>query len=209
MTDFPSTTERTIQLDPQKKFSDLFEEFQRPIFYYLLRMTQNPDTAEDLTQETFIRVHRGLSAFRGNSSYSTWIYRIATNASLDYLRSKVSQVEKTISSLDDIDAYGNWIPDPKSTPPELATAQAEMSECVQRFIRNLPPSYRAPLILADLQGLKNREIAEVLEVPLSTVKIRLHRARRRLQAALNAGCDFEHDERNVLVCEERSSKKEV
>lgn len=196
-------------MDPSEKFPELFEEFQRPIYYYLLRMTRDSDIAEDLTQETFIRVHKGLPAFRGESSFSTWIYRIATNACLDYLSSKASRLEQTTTSLDDVDAYEFWLLDPNAAAPELAADQAEMSECVQRFIRDLPPNHRAPLILSDLQGLNNREIAEVLEVPLSTVKIRLHRARRQLQSALNKGCDFGHDERNVLVCEERSCEKDV
>ena len=84
-----------------------------------------------------------------------------------------------------------------------------MSACVQRSIRHLSPDYRAVLVLRDLQGLKNREIAEVLDCSLSTAKIRLHRARNELREALNAGCDFAHDERNVLVCEPKAENKET
>ena len=80
-----------------------------------------------------------------------------------------------------------------------------MSECVEGFIDRLPPSYRAVLVLHDLQGLKNSEIADVLHCSLDTVKIRLHRARKTLRATLNAGCDFAHDERNVFVCETKES----
>jgi RNA polymerase sigma-70 factor (ECF subfamily) len=76
-----------------------------------------------------------------------------------------------------------------------------MSACVQAFIQRLPPDHRTVLVLKDLQGLKNREIAEVLDCSLNTVKIRLHRARTRLREALNAGCDFTYDERNVFVCQ--------
>ncbi|UCE25265.1 MAG: RNA polymerase sigma factor, partial [Candidatus Zixiibacteriota bacterium] len=90
-----------------------------------------------------------------------------------------------------------------ASPEQLAT-QSDMSTCVERFIQRLPSSYRAVLVLHDLQGLKNREIAEVLNCSLSTVKIRLHRARNKLREALNAGCDFTHDERNVFVCEPKA-----
>lgn len=82
-----------------------------------------------------------------------------------------------------------------------------MSACVEEFIQRLPPTYRAVLVLHDLQRLKNREIAEVLDCSRSTVKIRLHRGRTKLQATLNAGCDFAHDERNVFVCEAKEASE--
>ena len=188
-------------------FASIFNEYQHPIFNYLFRMTQDSDLAEDLTQETFIRVHKGLPNFREESNLSTWIYRIATNASFDYFRSKGLRQEKTTVSLDETEADRVWIPDEDSSPPEQTAVQSEMSACVQRFIRELPPDYRAALILSDLQGMKNREIADVLDISLDTVKIRLHRARKKLRAALNLGCDYSHDERNVLVCEEKPEAK--
>jgi RNA polymerase sigma-70 factor (ECF subfamily) len=184
------------------KFTDVFQEYQRPIYNYLLRMTQNQAEAEDLAQETFIRVHRGLPSFRGDSSLSTWIYRIATNTSFDHFRRASTRRAESSISLEGTQEAGGLIPDSNAPTPELLADQAEMSACVQRFIRELQPSYRAAIILSDLQGLKNREIAEVLEVSLDTVKVRLHRARKKLRAALDSGCDFTHDERNVFVCEE-------
>jgi RNA polymerase sigma-70 factor (ECF subfamily) len=92
--------------------------------------------------------------------------------------------------------------------PEQAVACAEMSACVQAFIHRLPPDYRTVLVLRDLQGLKNREVAAVLDCSLATVKMRLHRARAKLRAALKAGCDFDYDERNVLVCEPKAENGE-
>jgi len=76
-----------------------------------------------------------------------------------------------------------------------------MSDCMQKFVQHLPLPYRTVLVLHDLQGLRTQEIADVLECSLDTVKIRLHRARVKLRASLQAGCDLDHDERNVLVCE--------
>lgn len=191
------------------QFVDVFQEYQRPIYNYLLRMTQNQAEAEDLAQETFIRVHRGLPSFRGESSLSTWIYRIATNTAFDHFRRASTRKEKKTVSLEETQDAGGGIPDGRTPSPELVADQAEMSECVHRFIRELPPNYRAAIILSDLQGLKNREIAEVLDVSLETVKIRLHRARKKLRAALDSGCDFTHDERNVFVCEEKLKSEEV
>lgn len=190
-------------------FADVFAEYQRPIYNYLLRMTQNQAKAEDLTQETFIRAHRGLPGFRGDASLSTWIYRIATNVSHDHFRRRATRQTEADLSLEEIESDGEWLVDEVSSPPEQLAAQSEMSDCVQRFIHRLSPDYRAVLMLRELQGLKNREIAEVLDVSLDTVKIRLHRARNKLREALNAGCDFAHDERNVFVCEPKAKSEEA
>lgn len=195
--------------ESDRDFTSVFHEYQRPIFNYLFRMTQNTDLAEDLAQETFIRVHKGLPKFRGDSKLSTWIYRISTNVSFDHFRSKGSRQETATVSIGDTEVDRVWITDEDSSPPEQAVAQSEMSACVQRFIRDLPLDYRAVLILSDLQDMKNREIADVLEISLDTVKIRLHRARKKLRATLNLGCDYSHDERNVLVCEEKLEEEGI
>lgn len=191
-----------------KNFTVVFDEYKRPIFNYLLRMTQNRELADDLTQETFLRVYKGLPKFRGDSSLSTWIYRIASNVSFDFFRSKKTHQELRTDSIDEAETNRMRIPDKFAPPPEQAAVQYEMSACVQSYIRELPPDYRAVILLSDLQGLKNQEIAEVLDLSLDTVKIRLHRARVKLRSALNLGCDFSHDERNVLVCEEKPAEAE-
>ncbi len=199
---------QTLNVMEQKKqspnFTDVFDEYERLIYNYLFRMTQNETEAEDLAQETFIRVQRKLSTFRGEASLSTWIYRIATNISLDHFRRKDTQQAKAALPLEE--AKPNivlWVDETPSSPEQLA-AQSEMSTCVDGYIERLPPDYRAALILHDMQGLKNREIAEVLDCSLNTVKIRLHRARKKLKESLDAGCDFDHDERNVFICEPKA-----
>lgn len=169
------------------EFSDVFKEYQKPIYNYLLRMTQNKSEAEDLTQETFIKVNQSLSKFRGDSSLSTWLYRIATNTSHDYFRKKTVQKSKDSLSIEESET-GNEkaIYDEFSSTENLA-AQSEMSTCVQDFILSLKTDYRSVLVLHDMQGLKNREIADVLNCTLDTVKIRLYRARKELQKTLKAG----------------------
>lgn len=117
-----------------RDFASIFNEYQRPIFNYLFRMTQKSDLAEDLEQETFIRVHKGLSSFRGESRLSTWICRIATNVGFDDFRSKGSRQEKATVSIDETEADRVWIPDEDLSPPEQVAVQSEMSACVQRFI---------------------------------------------------------------------------
>jgi len=188
-------------------FADVFHEYQGPIYNYLLRMTQNQAEAEDLTQETFVRAHRSLSTFRGEASLSTWLYRIATNVSLDHFRRRTIRQARTALPLDNIEFDEDWVNDTPSSPEQQA-ACSEMSACVQEFVQYLPPDYRTVLVLKDLQGLKNREIAEVLDCSLATVKIRLHRARNKLRESLDAGCDTTHDKRNVLVCEPKPENGE-
>ncbi len=202
-----STQDIPSQENQPPNFADIFHKHQRPIYNYLLRMTQNQTEAEDLTQETFIRVHRNLPSFRGEASLSTWLYRIATNVSFDHFRRNSTRQDKGALSFEETDLDGKWAIDETISTAEQLAAQSEMSTCVEGFIQRLPPTYRAALVLHDLQGLKNREIVEVLDCSLSTVKIRLHRARKKLRAALNVGCDFAHDERNIFVCEPKKESE--
>lgn len=203
----------SVQAEPDQQngtldFASVFRDYQSPIYNYLLRMTQNPAEAEDLTQETFIRVHANLSTFRGEASLRTWLYRIATNVSYDYFRRTSTRQAKGALSLEETDVERKEVIAEAPASPEQLTAQSDMSACVEGYIERLPPSYRAVLVLADLQGLKNSEIADVLQCSLETVKIRLHRARKTLRATLSAGCDFGHDERAVFVCETKAGSDE-
>ncbi len=212
MAPLPETADRQPgrpENNPPRTFTDIFEVYKGPIYHYLLRMTQDQAVAEDLTQETFIRVHAGLAGFRGEASLATGVYRVATNVSLDHFRGKSTVQDEVTRSLEGAETDQQGLADSEAVSPEQQAARAEMSACVQDFIGQLPPDYRAALILRDLQGLKNDESAAVLGVSLDTVKIRLHRARKRLRAALNSGCDFAHDERNVLVCEHKAAESEV
>jgi len=201
--------ERQHQENHLLNFVSVFDEYQHRIYNYLLRMTQNPGEAEDLTQETFLRVHHSLPTFRGEASLSTWLYRIATNVSIDYFRRKSTRQAEMLLSLEETEFDPKQVIEEITASPEQLAAQSDMSACVERFVQRLPPIYRAVLVLHDLQGLKNREIADVLNCSVSTVKIRLHRARNKLRAVLDTGCDFAYDERNVFVCEPKEGERIV
>lgn len=207
----PSTATRAAATqdhpDTPLDFAGVFQAHQRPIYNYLLRLTQNPAEADDLTQEVFVRVYRSLSTFRGDSSLKTWLYRIASNVFLDHARRASTRLAGVTLPLEEAPGGDDGWADAAAPQPEQLAAQTEMSACVQAFVKTLPESYRVVLVLHDLQGSKNREIAEILGCSLATVKIRLHRAREKLRAALNAGCDFAHDERNVFVCEPKEERE--
>ena len=182
-------------------FDEIFEAYRPPIYGYLRRLSQDPAQADDLTQEAFVRVHRGLSDFRGDSSLKTWLYRIARNVFLDHSRRASTRREEANLPLES--PSGTYVnrPDEASPRPDQAADRNEMSECVRDHTRALPDSYRDVLVLRDMQDLKNQEIADILGISLATAKMRLHRARTKLRESLETDCDFEHDERGVFVCE--------
>jgi RNA polymerase sigma-70 factor, ECF subfamily len=207
MSVLPETTDIQVgqhESNSPQTFTAIFNDFHRPIYNYLLHMTKDQSVAEDLTQETFIRVYHGLPEFRGEASLATWVYRIATNVSLDHFRRRSTAQDTLTHSLDGMETDQEGLADNKAASPEHLAARSEMTACVDDFVGQLPPDYQAVLVLHDFQGMKNHEIAEVLDVSLDTVKIRLHRARKKLQGTLTSGCDFAHDERNVLVCEQKA-----
>lgn len=183
----------------------VFEQYRDRIYGHILHLVRDPSEAEDLTQETFLRVHRKLDSLENRATLGVWLYRIATNICYDRFRQSSSrQTAETRSDTpvpDDVDALPAGPDDPGL---DQVVEQTEMSACVQEFLDQLSDDYRTVILLHDLQGLTNPEIAQMLGCSLATVKIRLHRARVKLREALEAGCDFSYDERGVLVCDRKS-----
>ncbi len=176
-----------------------FEEHYDRVYCYILGLVHDPDEAEDLTQDTFLRAYSQRDSLRDPSALLSWLYRIATHAALDRLRQRARRAPRESGAdLEEVE-----VPDPGAPNLEQAAEQQEMSACVQKYLADLSDAYRAVILLHDVHGLTASEIAETLELPLATVKMRLHRARRRLQAILQGACTFTHDERNVLICEPR------
>jgi RNA polymerase sigma-70 factor (ECF subfamily) len=187
--------------------------FRSKIHRYLTRMVGEFE-AEDLTQEVFIKIGRALKNFRGESALSTWVYRIATNAALDRLRSPSFQWIGQKCSTEDLIAEGEPEIDDRNAGTGEKTPQVEsmlyrkeMNACILDFIERLPEDYRAVLVLSEFEELSNNEIAEILGITLNTVKIRLHRARERLKKELAANCDSYWIEENEFVPELGNTKK--
>lgn len=187
-----------VESDPlhadRHDFRTIYDDFQPKIRRYLTRLVGATD-AEDLTQEVFVKVSQALPDFRGDSQVSTWVYRIATNAALDRLRSPSFRHAGGVS------LEGPELAAGEGPGIEQELARKEMRECIRGHIEDLPPPYRSVVLLSEEAELTNREIAEVLGITLDTVKIRLHRARGRLEKSLGTGCTFYRDERNELGCE--------
>ncbi len=174
-----------------------FEEYHGRIHRYVQSMIHDSAEADDLTQETFLRAYRQRDSLRDANAVAAWLYKIATNVCLDRLRQSARRA--SLESDLDLDAVGASDPDELSLQQSLE--QGEMTTCVQQYLADLPDAYRAVILLRAMHDLTALEIAETLGVSLATVKVRLHRARRRLRASMKTGCAFSHDERNVLVCE--------
>lgn len=175
-------------------FQAIYAEFQPRILRYVTNMVGDTD-AEDLTQEIFIKVSQALPSFHGDSSLSTWLYRIATNAALDRLRSpayrlstqRIEQANPTDNLEPEVDDRNIWTGE-KVPVLEWQVVRKEMSDCLQEYIQRLPESYRTVLALSEFEGLSIHQMADILQVTTGAVKIRLHRARERLKADLIANC---------------------
>ncbi len=191
-----SAMERTIGLDPGQVVLD----HRARVYRYLLSMARDPDTAEDLTQETFLRALRGLGGLRDRAALVSWLDRVATNVFLDWVRAEGRRRQAYTGGQEGQDAdLIAEIPDP-GMRVDRRVEQAQMSKCVRGFVDELPDDYRAVILLHDAHGLSSQEIAEILGVSVATAKIRIHRARARLRTALQQACEFEPDDRGVTVC---------
>ena len=188
-------------------FSQIYEEFHPKILHYLSRLT-NPHEAEDIAQEVFEKVNRSLKSFKGESKLSTWLYRIATNTAIDRMRSPSFRRLSEYTTLDEdtgTEDRNVWSGHTK-THIDQTVIRKEMSECVREFIDRLPSDYKTVILLSELEGFKNKEIADILQVSLDTVKIRLHRARARLKKELDDGCTFYYSEQDILACDRKQSQ---
>ncbi len=185
-------------------FDTIFREFQPKILHYVSRLAGSHD-AEDITQEVFEKVSQRLESFRGESELSTWLYRIATNTALDKIKSRQFSRRDKESALEEqsnVEDQDLWTGQ-KKRPVDHDLIKKEMSECVKEFVHMLPADYRSVILLSELEGFRNREIADILRISLDAVKIRLHRARARLKELLDQGCDFYHDEQSILSCDRK------
>lgn len=187
-------------MSDQRDFTSVYAEYYPKIAGYLRRLVGDAD-AEDVAQEVFLKINRSIDSFRGESSLSTWIYRIATNAAMDHLRKPSSRMVQPVEDRDEEDAG------PIDTAPlhDTLLIKKDMNGCIRNVVDSLPEDYRTVLVLSELEELTNAEIAEVLGISLDTTKIRLHRARTKLRKALETNCNFYRDERNELSCDPKPS----
>jgi RNA polymerase sigma-70 factor, ECF subfamily len=158
-------------------FEELYKAHAGKLFSLASRMLGNPSDAEDLLQEIFLSAHRKLDGFRGESALGTWLYRLATNHCLDFLRSRASKTRQVTDTLDD---DPGWYEPGRRGLAEQTVTKMDL----ERAMARLPEGCRAAFVLHDVQGLEHREVAEVLGIAEGTSKSQVHKARLRLRAML-------------------------
>ena len=164
----------------QAAFGELVLLYEKRVLALTQRMCRNPEDAAEAAQEAFFAAWRGLESFRGDSSFSTWLYRLASNACVDLLRREGRR--QAAVSLDD-EELNLDIPARIPSPQEEAERR-ELGEQIEEGLRALPPEYRAVLVLREVHQLRYEEIAASLGLDIGTVKSRISRGRKRLRAFL-------------------------
>jgi RNA polymerase sigma-70 factor (ECF subfamily) len=164
----------------------LYERYHRRVLAVVVGMVRNPEDAREIVQDTFVRAFRSLDSFKGDSSFYTWLYRIAVNRAIDLQRrgSKFQSTEfdETIGMGDDASATSGSVA--TSEDPFHAVRNRELARKISEAIESLTPDHRAVILLREIEGLSYEEISEVMDCSLGTVMSRLHYARKKLQAKL-------------------------
>ena len=164
----------------ERAFEALIEPYADATYRLCLRMMGNEQDAADMAQEAFLRAWRSLSSYKGQSRFSTWLYRVTSNVCLDELRRRRRGETESMQALEE---NGFEPVDPAETP-EMALDRAELRRDLAEAISQLGSEQRAALILRDVQGLPYEEIAQILDLNLNTVKSRISRARSALREML-------------------------
>lgn len=186
---------RRVKDGDDEAFGMLVEQYQDNIYGYVFRMLHDPEEAEDVAQEVFIRAYQNLAGFRETASFKTWLYRIATNLAIDAARARKSRRAETFS-LDepvatDEGELQRQVPADRPGPAGLAES-SELQQLVAAAIAQLSAKLRTVITLYDIEGLSYKEIAEVLGCPVGTIKSRLFNARNQLRDELEEKIDVEN-----------------
>lgn len=168
----------------QRAFADIVDLYQDKLYHMAYRMLYNRQEAEDVVQDTFLRVYRNLDRYDDSMKFSTWIYRIATNLCIDRLRRRRPTYSLDAESTDHegLDGY-SMIPSDNRTP-ESETMLSETQRIIHAAIETLPAKYKSVMVLRYLQDMSLQEIGDVLDMPVTTIKTRVHRGREFLRKRL-------------------------
>lgn len=194
-----------LQKRDEAAFEELIRQYEKKVYTLCFRMCGNSEDAEETAQDAFLALWRGIDRFRQESSLSTWIYRLATNACIDTLRRRKKQSGSV--SLDDEELFVDAVD--TSPQPQETVEHRETQKLLQEGLSALPEEYRKVLILREIEGLSYTEIAESASIELGTVKSRISRGRSLLRNFLSGnGNFFEIASSKVTECnrEEMSAK---
>ena len=179
---------RLARAGDRDAFAQLLERYEKPVYHQALRMVGHSEDAADLTQEVFLKVWQGLPGFQGDSAFSTWLYRLTSNACIDFLRREKRR--RGTLSLDDQELdLSAQLSDP-APAPQQALEQRELQRALEAGLAQLSDEHRQVLVLRELNGLSYEEIAQALGLSPGTVKSRIARARLSLAKFLRKSGNF-------------------
>jgi RNA polymerase sigma-70 factor (ECF subfamily) len=190
--DFATVTDQEVvrraRAGHEDAYRELLRRYQRPVFSLIYRMVRDRELAEDLAQETFVKVLNALDTYRPEFKFSSWIFKIANNASIDHLRRRELDTLSldggpNATSAQEVEETRPIVAARGETALEEVEAR-ELGSAIERAISKLRPEYRACIILRHIEDRPYEEIAEILDLPLGTVKTFLHRARAELKELL-------------------------
>ena len=184
MEEFINKKIKQIKKGDQNAFAEVVELYKDKIYHLCYRMLGNAHEAEDIAQEAFLRVYINIHSFDINKKFSTWLYRIATNLSIDRIRKKKPDyyLDAEVAGTDGLTLYSQVSSD--IAMPEKEVEAMELQEIIQKEILKLPDKYRSVIVLRYIEDLSLQEISEVLDIPVGTVKTRIHRGREALRKQL-------------------------
>ncbi len=168
----------------QDAFEQLYRAHAGRLYTLIVRMVSSAETAEDLLQEVFLNAYRKIGGFRGDSSLGTWLYRMAVNHCLDYLRGRQGKMAKATDSIED-----EGMAEPAAASPLVASTIDRLD--LERAIAKLPDGCRTAFVLHDVEGFQHHEIATMLGISEGTSKSQVHKARVKLRGILSAGGSIE------------------
>lgn len=172
---------------------EVYDQYSQKVRKFILAIVRDEWAADDLTQETFLKIQINLQGLKEPSKISPWLFQIAHNLCLDYFRKRKTEVW-------DDEGLLKALEQPASENVLAKMEQCRMSSCVQDQMDLLPDPFRMVLVLYDLMEFSHQEIAQILDISVQNVKVRLHRARKKFKDILEEKCNFEKDDRNILVC---------
>ena len=170
----------------QDAYRELVKRFERPVYSLIVRMVQDPATAEDLAQEVFVKAFRRLGTYDPQWKFSSWLFKIAHNATIDHLRRGVPETVPLETEEGEKGNLSAVLADETVEDPRAAAERRDLARSLERAISSLRPEYRQAVLMFYAHGASYQDICEVTGLPLGTVKTNLHRARKELAQAMTS-----------------------
>lgn len=176
-----------LQAGDQAAFRELYDRYHRRVFAVAVGVVKNPEDANDVVQNAFIKVHKHIAKFQGNSSFYTWLYRITMNLAIDHIRKRrnVTDFDERFKR-DDAAGDGTLVPRVMDENPSKTVRRKELTGRIQEALDQLPEYHRAVIVLREIEGMSYEEMADSLDVPKGTIMSRLFHARKKMQEMLSS-----------------------